>query len=309
MTDLGEFQPAAESNPSAAKQTPPPRRAKSRRGPKRHYFAVRASEGIIDLPRQPPLGYLTQARLVRGARAGDVNAKQILWLTHARLSYTVVNRYRVLPQDVPDAIQSSMIGLSRAIDRFEFERLNEFSTYAYFWLRQAIQRHRHRTSFLVPVPAHLYASYCAFRRHVVDAVSPDAWFDARAAMLDDNPERYHVLLRIHAIVEPSLLTPESLVSNGKHCPLEHVIRQDSNDTLRLAMAKLQDRERDVLIHRYGLFGANEATLEDVGRMFGVTRERIRQVQRIAEEKLAAVMTQLAPAFAASFVTEPSEADA
>jgi RNA polymerase primary sigma factor len=277
--------------PAQPQATPRPVRPRRRFKSHRSFFAHVASEDSVHLPRVPRPGYLAQARLVRAAHDGDIAAKQALWLAHARLSYSVVNRYRVNPQDVADCLQAAQIGLSRAIDRFDLLRLNEFSTYAYHWLRQAVQRHRHQRGYFIRIPAHLFAAYMSYRWNVVESATPAEWFEARSGMIESAGGRYLVLVRIHAAADPARLREKHTAANIPQ-PLDNVITAERASLLHQALDTLPHRQRYVLVWRYGLGGVPECTLEELGAKLNLTRERVRQIQVRAERGLLRVLIQL-----------------
>ncbi len=284
MTLHGELQSSdkvARAKHSALRVSRPIVRKSSRRS----YYAILASEGVVFLPEYKPLGYLKQANLILAAKSGNTTAMQSVWLANARLAFTVVNRYRVHWQDVPDAVQAAQLAFVRAIEGFEIERLNEFSTYAYHWLRNVVQRHRCRTLYFIRIPVHIIEAYHAFRREIVDAPSRAAWFDARAAQLDRDPSQYQLLMRIHGLAEPVSLTPRSLISNESHCPLNRLVDAATSTALHEALDCLADRDRLIIKYRYGLDGLPELTLEEIGGKLNLTRERVRQIQDRTESKL------------------------
>ena len=301
MTQAGDIQQRTLQVPVAGGHAAPARSLRPRRRvrPHRSQFAVKASEGVVVLPRVKALGYLTKARLFRLAHAGDQSAMQALWLAHARLAYSVVNRIRVRSQHVPDALQASQVGLARAIAKFEVERLNEFSTYAYHWLRQGVHRYRDAACSFIPIPAHLIQEYHAYRHKVAEAASAADWFDARAEMLDRCADQYHTLVRIHTLAEPATLTPKAALADNDLSPLARLLTQELNERIHDALGTLDDRERQVIRHRFGLDGLPEQTLEEVGQHFKLTRERVRQIQAKAEEKLRTPLASFDPACSTS----------
>jgi len=266
------------------------------------YYAIAACKDVITLPQTKPLGYLTQARLFRAAQSGDLEARHRIWLAHARLAYTVINRTRVPPDHVPDAIQASMIGLHRAIDRFEIDRLNEFSTYAFHWIRQAIQRYRHTSTAARRIPSHLYASYCQYRHQIVEEPDRAKSHDALCKFAASQPDFYERIRRLHPLAHPETLTSGQHAIDQADNPLHAAIRTDTAQLVRAALASLSDKQREILIRRYGLGDRVEETLETIGRELGITRERIRQLQSKAEARLRFQIILLAPHFARSMAS-------
>ncbi len=267
---------------------------------RRHYYAVAASSDEIDLPRLPPLGYLQQSKLIRAAQSGDPEAWKRLWIQHARLAFSVVNRHRVPPQHIADAVQEAQLGLARAIQKFEIERLHEFSTYAYHWLRQAVMRFRKQRVPRTRMPDYLFGMYQHFREHVADAPTRSAWFDARDRIMSSDTAMYERLRRIHAIEAAEPLTRDC----PKAAPVPDLLAAEAlAERLKDVwdcLGQLTPRERQVICERYGLGDQEERTLEQIGERFGVTRERIRQIQLKAEFKLRKLLA------ARGYGTPPAE---
>lgn len=288
----GDFDPT-KPNP-AVPSIQNRRQVARRRKRRRFYFALKASEDAVQLPRHLPIGFLTQARLFRSAQAGDAEAKKKLWLAHARLAYSVANQTRCHRQDMADLIQASLIGLARAIDRFDVNRLNEFSTYAFHWLRQAARRHREKTSCFVPIPSYIYPHYHEFRRCIVDALTSGDWFDQRQDWLDRDRKQYMLLLRLHSLASPDSLKSTSAFTDANACPLEQLMRAEALALLAQALDSLSDRNRQVIRLRYGLDGCGEHTLQEVAQTLQLTRERVRQIQVQCERQLANALITLGP---------------
>jgi RNA polymerase primary sigma factor len=296
----------SEPNVFAGENETPVRRLRRARGKtKRSYYAIKASRLSVQLPRAVPAGFLTQARLFKLAKEGDVSALQSLWLMHARLAYTVANRYRLPPQDVADAIQSALIGLRRAIHLFDLGRETEFSTYAYHWLRQAILRHRSYQQYFIAIPAHLYADFCRFNREIDNAMDRVAWFESRARWLEEKSSTYEITRGLYRLANPvSLRKPLPAKGARAVCPLHALLTKERAELIDRALARLPDRERLILILRYGLKGNPELTLEEVGARLRLTRERVRQIQVIAEARIRSTLCQVTPEFAKSLTGEP-----
>lgn len=256
-----------------------------RSGRRRSYYAIMSTEGEIAYPKYRPLGYLQQSRLIERAQSGDADAIQAVWMANARLAYTVANRCRAPQRVMADVIQAGQIGIHRAIELFEISRLNDFSTYAYHWIRSKMERERQRASFACRVPAHLFAPYGKFRRAVSDAPSRAAWFDARAAWLERAPKEYEALLRLHRLARPAPLEAAISEAAAEDSPLDTLIERDRVGRVERCLLQLTRRERAVIFARYGFHGRGGSTLQSVAEQMGVTRERVRQIQVRAEGRL------------------------
>jgi len=246
-----------------------------------------ATDDQITLPEYTPIGYLTKTRLIQRAQAGDSEAMQLVWESNARLAYTAANRFRVRPQIVADLIQGAQLAMPRAIKRFDPQRLLEFSTYAYVAVWREMQRQICRLRFFVPIPPHLYPKYIAFRMELERTLTPSDWFDLRERLIDTG--EYELLQKLHALIEWEPLTRDLELTAPRHSPSELIIVAEALAALHAALDELDPRERSVLEHRYGLVGQHEHTLEEVGLLLGLTRERVRQIQRNAEANLRAIL--------------------
>lgn len=262
-------------------QAPKPRRRRTGRS----WYALHATRDEILIPQLPRPGYLVRSRLIQEAQAGDVAAWHRVWLLNARLAFSVANRCRLRRDLMADAIQEAQIGLARAIQKFEVDRLNEFTTYAYFWLRQAIHRFRARRAHRIAIPDYSFGAYLGFRRRIVDAVTRNNWFDAREQYLDRKPSLYARLLRIHAIEDAGSIPRRHPKAAEDSSPAFRVLDKERSEQLWKALNGLSVRYRQILIRRFGLAGCQESTLEEIGASFGLTRERIRQLEVKAMDAL------------------------
>jgi RNA polymerase sigma factor (sigma-70 family) len=253
------------------------------------YFAIVATAEEITLPEFEPLGYLTQSRLIQRAQRGDIEAKQTVWLRNARLTYSVANRIGMPPMLAADAIQVGQIALERAILKFDVDRLNELSTYAFAAVRQRMRRFIARHTAFVAVPAHLALEYQRFRHEVPGARSRETWFDARQRYLESDPEQYQTLLKLHAVAQPSRITPKARRIPAPATPADEILRSELFELTHRAVDDLPHQQAVVIRRRYGLGDEVEHTLEEVGRKLGITRERVRQIQERAENTLWQVL--------------------
>jgi len=260
-----------------------------RRRSHRSFWSIAATEGEVILPRYVRLGFLEQAALVRAAQAGDLEARNTLWLRHARLPYVILNRHRVPTSMAADALQAGQLGVLRAIELFDLSRLADFSTYAAFHVRARVQRMFRKHSMAFVLPDHLAAGYFAFRRSIVEAPTRAAWFDAREQWLDRNEEFYHLMLRAHAAARATPLgeiAPRAVPAAAAGTdPADDAERRDMLRSLERALDALTPRDREIIRARHGLGAGAVQSLRALGEQFGYTRERIRQLQRGIEERL------------------------
>jgi RNA polymerase primary sigma factor len=208
--------------------------------------------------------------LARQARAGDEDTRRRLVEKNLRLVVSVAKRYRGMGLPFEELIQEGNIGLMTAVERFDPEMGDRFSTYATWWVRQAIGRAIADKGRVVRLPVHAGEKARKTAR-VRNALS---------AQLGREPTYEEVASGLREFVE----------DEGASEMPDGVIRQMENARLIEAIEGITDRERHVLVRRYGLDGQESATLAELGEELGTTRERVRQLQRNAERRLSTLMT-------------------
>jgi RNA polymerase nonessential primary-like sigma factor len=286
--------PAIQATDSLQVVVKPGIKPKRRRTRRNSRYAIDSSKDEILLPEFTRLGYLTHSKLILAAQDGDTNAKHRVWVQNARLAFSVVNRYRVRQDLVADAFQEGQIGLDRAIEKFDVDRLNEFSTYAYRAISNHIFRFRARRSAFIPISPTMYRTYHKFRRSLARAMTRADWFDAHERWLDRDPDEYARLLRIHALASPEALPKDHGLARSSDHPSHPLSKSEFRRVLQTCIDALPPRMKQVIVARYGLLGLGEGngqTLEQVGRDIGLTKERVRQIQIRAEEKLAELLVE------------------
>lgn len=246
--------------------------------------------GLPDVP-SPAV----QMRLARRARAGDEEARRELIAGNVRLCYWIARRYTWSGIPLIDLVQEGCLGLIRAADLYDPDRGYAFSTYATHWVRQAVQRGVYNHGRVVRIPVHVHEQLKRMReaRAEIEDSGRDATVEEIAERSGLEPARVLELLRTEP--EPlSIDAPMSEQFDDSTAWVDSVAAPDDGDTggdpelariAARALARLSDREREVLCLRLGLDGGEPLTLEEVGSLIGVTRERVRQIQKAAESRL------------------------
>ena len=222
--------------------------------------------------------------------------KQQLMEANVRLVVSIARRYRHSSLSFLDLVQEGNLGLLRAVDKFQYRRGFKFSTYATFWIRQAITRAIADTGRTVRLPAHVVEvlnRVAAARRILVTALGREPTL-AELAVRTRIPEDKIA----HALRSDTVLTSldagigddgaglgEFLADASAGSPEEHLLRSDADRRLRLSLSSLSDREREVLELRFGLRNAHGQTLQEIADRLGVTRERVRQIEQQALTRL------------------------
>ncbi|MFG0246378.1 MAG: sigma-70 family RNA polymerase sigma factor [Phycisphaerales bacterium JB052] len=235
------------------------------------------------------MGYLKITRLIRRAQANDLEAYQELWVRNARLCYTVANKIRVRRDLVADLIQESQEAFPKAIRNFDINRLLEFSTYAHAAIRSHMIRALSRIRFSTRIPSQLYGPLIRYLVHLENAPDRSHWYDERERMIHDG--HYERVRDLHAIANPYSLLEAKHTRCPQPSPQEAASHRDEAELLYRVSLNLSDRDRFILVHRYGLWGRPEMTLQQLGDILGVTRERVRQLQLIAEQQLRSLLTE------------------
>jgi RNA polymerase primary sigma factor len=240
-----------------------------------------------------------ERELARLKDEGDEAAKRKLIESNLRLVMSITRNYTRADVPLLDLIQEGNLGLIRAVEKFDYRLGFKLSTYATWWIRQAISRALAEQGRVIRLPVHVadqVRKVTKTRRLLGQKLNRDPSLEEIAAELDISPERVQELLDL--VVDPvSLETPigdgDSSVAdlipdlNSQQPEVETAERARSTELMD-ALAKLQPRQRRVLVERFGLDGVKPRTLEEVGANLGITRERVRQLESRALRELRAV---------------------
>lgn len=253
---------------------------------------------LREIGKIPLLKSAEEIALAQKIEKGDRRAKKKLTESNLRLVVSIAKKYVMRGLSLLDLIQEGNQGLIRAVEKYEWRKGFKFSTYATWWIRQAITRAIADQARTIRIPVHMVETInklIRIQRQLMQSLGREPTAEEIAETMGEmTPTRVREILKI-AQDTTSLETPvgdeedsmlgDFIADTSQPTPIEAASRELLKENIEEVLGSLSDREAKVLRMRFGLDGKNPMTLEEVGREFGVTRERIRQIEAKALRKL------------------------
>jgi RNA polymerase primary sigma factor len=255
---------------------------------------------LRDIRRHPLLTAAEEIGLAKRIERGDLEAKERMVNSNLRLVVSVAKKYRGHELSLLDLIQEGVLGLIRAAEKFDWRKGYKFSTYATFWIRQAIQRGIENRARTIRIPSHVgirQRKIAAAERELKAELGRDPTDDElteatglKASHLDEAREAMRTVVSLdRPIGGADEETPfGALLPAEGEGPDEEVAVSLDREAVRRAVAQLPERQREVVRMRYGIDGSEPQRLSETGRALGISAERVRQIENAALRRLAEV---------------------
>jgi RNA polymerase primary sigma factor len=248
---------------------------------------------LREIGKIPLLNAEQELELAKKVVAGDKRAKDKMAEANMRLVVSIAKRYSGRGLDFLDLIQEGNTGLLRAVEKFDPEKGFKFSTYATWWIRQAITRAIADQARTIRIPVHMVETINKLlrtQRRMTQELNREPSIEELAKELEMEPEKVEYVMKIKQDItsldagvgrdgeEEDSVLADFIEDEESDSPEDSAANQLLKEEVEAILATVSDRERKIIKMRFGIGGGKSHTLEEVGQEFGVTRERIRQIE-------------------------------
>lgn len=236
-----------------------------------------------------------EEKLLRKVKEGDLEAKNRLILCNLRLVISVAKNYMNKGMTLIDLISEGNFGLIRAIDKFDIDKGFRFSTYAVWWIKQSITKAVMSKGREIRIPSYKYDLLNKINKIIVEELMKTGDYPSNeliAEKLNLSAEKvanimveFQEVVSLNSSVGDNIYLEDIILNEDSESLENDIINEISKKKIYEILDNLEEREKDILLRRYGLSGYDIHTLEQVGEAFNITRERVRQIEKKTLAKL------------------------